>query len=85
MPAGSYTLWTLPKTNGATLIVNKQIGQWGTEYDMSKDLARIPLTMSKLATPADRFTMMIEPGSTGGVIRYMWDDTQFEVPFTVKR
>lgn len=85
VPAGSYTLWTLPKTNGATLIVNKQIGQWGTEYDMSKDLARIPLTMSKLATPADRFTMMIEPGSAGGVIRYMWDDTQFEVPFTVKR
>lgn len=85
VPAGSYTLWTLPTTNGAALIVNRQTGQWGTEYDMSKDLARIPLTMRKLATPADRFTMVIEPASAGGVIRYMWDDTQFEVPFTVKR
>lgn len=85
VPAGSYTLWTLPTMGGATLIVNKQTGQWGTVYDMSKDLARIPLAVSKVPTPADRFTMSIEPGTAGGVLRYMWDDTQFEVPITVKR
>ena len=38
VPAGSYTLWTVPRTKGADLIVNKETGQWGTDYDGSKDL-----------------------------------------------
>ena len=33
VPAGKYTLWTVPHTSGVDLIVNKETGQWGTEYD----------------------------------------------------
>src|SRR5690606_18369866 len=44
IPAGAYTLFTLLKEDGsAELIVNRQIGQWGTQYDASQDFVRIPL------------------------------------------
>src|SRR5580704_1818688 len=42
VPAGTYTLYTLPSASNWLLIINKQTGQWGTEYDQSQDLVRIP-------------------------------------------
>ena len=41
VPAGKVTLYTLPGEDQWKLILNKQTGQWGTEYDQSKDLARV--------------------------------------------
>src|SRR6476620_5460348 len=38
LPAGTYTLWTVPHAGGVDLIVNKQTGQWGTEYRRAQDL-----------------------------------------------
>jgi hypothetical protein len=50
VPAGTYTLFTLPTADGGQLIVNKKTGEWGTEYDAAQDLVRIPLRASALAT-----------------------------------
>ena len=85
VPAGSYTLFTLPSASGAKLIINRQTGQWGTEYDASRDLARVDATVRTAASPTERFTFAIEP-TTGkaGTIRYTWGTTEFAVPFTVK-
>jgi len=87
VPAGSYTLWTIPNGDGtAKLVVNRQVGQWGTEYDATKDLARIDATVTKAPTPSERFTFSVEPNAArnGGMLRYVWGDTQFSVPFTVR-
>src|SRR5437016_4741708 len=46
VPAGKYTLYTLPSEGTWKLIINKQTGQWGTVYDESKDLARVDLKTS---------------------------------------
>jgi hypothetical protein len=93
VPAGAYTLWTLPNEDGtAKLIINKQIGQWGQDYkDMKKvydeanDLARVDLKKEPLDKTADQFTMSVGKDATagGGVIKLMWEDTQYSVPFTV--
>jgi hypothetical protein len=90
IPEGAYTLWTLPNEDGtAKLIVNKQIGQWGVgrgSYDEKQDLLRADLKKEALDKPADQFTMAIEKDpSGGGVIKLMWENTQFSVPFTVKK
>jgi hypothetical protein len=86
IPAGPYTLWTLPKEDGtARLIISKQIGQWGTQYDEQQDLVRIDLKKEMLEKPVDQFTMAIAKDSSGGVIRMMWENMQFSVPFTVKK
>ncbi|HET9985919.1 MAG TPA: DUF2911 domain-containing protein [Longimicrobiales bacterium] len=84
VPPGTYSLFTIPTASGWTLIVNKQHGQWGTEYDAAQDLARIPVTVKPLARPVERFTITIAPSKTGGVLELAWADTQASVPFTVR-
>ena len=59
VPAGMYTLWTVPRANGADLIVNRQTGQWGTEYDGSRDLGMARMKTETLATPVEEFTISI--------------------------
>lgn len=49
VPAGTYTLYTLPDAQNWMLIVNKQTGQWGTVYNEDQDLGRTPLTSNPLA------------------------------------
>jgi hypothetical protein len=90
IPAGAYTLWTLPQEDGtAKLIINKQIGQWGVgpgSYDEKQDLARVDLNKESLDKPVDQFTMAVEKGSSGGgVLKMSWENTQFSVPFTVRK
>lgn len=80
VPAGKYTLWTIPTQNGATLIVNSQTGQWGTDYDSTKDFVRVPLTVSALSEPVERFTISIADGT----MMLDWDRTRFSVPVQVK-
>ncbi len=84
VPAGSYTLWTIPSPTGWKLIVNKQTGQWGTEYRPEHDLARIDMTREPAGMPVERFTIALEPRGAGGAIVMTWDDTRASVPFTVK-
>ena len=90
IPAGAYTLWTLPQEDGtAKLIINKQIGQWGVgpgSYDENQDLARVDLKKESLDKPVDQFTMAVAKNSSGGgVLKLMWEDTQFSVAFTVQK
>jgi DUF2911 family protein len=85
IPAGMYTLWTVPSRAGAwKLVVNKQTGQWGTVYDPSQDLARIDLRTETVATPVEQFTITVQPQADGGVLALAWDRTRAWVPFTVR-
>ena len=60
VPAGSYTLYTLPGSSQWLLLVNKQTGQWGTKYDQSQDLARIPMKSAKLSSPQEKMSITFE-------------------------
>ena len=89
VPAGAYSLFTLPNEDGtAKLIINKQIGQWGVgpgSYDEAQDLARVDLKKDALPTPVDQFTMAVGKNpSGGGVIKLMWESTQYSVAFTAE-
>jgi hypothetical protein len=84
VPAGKYTLWTLPAPTGAKLIINRETGQWGTDYHADKDLARFDLATRQLAPPVDQFVIGVAPQGPGGVLRLAWDDKEYVIPFTVK-
>jgi Protein of unknown function (DUF2911) len=84
VPAGFYTLWTLPSPDGWKLIINSETGQWGTDHKAEKDLFTVAIPVTKLADPVERFTIMVAPSEQGGVINLDWDDTRVMVPFTVK-
>jgi hypothetical protein len=83
VPAGTYTLWSLPTSAGTKLIINRQHGQWGTEYDASQDLARVDLAADRLGAPVELFTIGLEGGPSGGTLSLVWDTTRFSVPFTI--
>ncbi|HTC95024.1 MAG TPA: DUF2911 domain-containing protein [Terriglobales bacterium] len=87
IPAGAYSVYTLPAEDGsAKLIINKQIGQWGTQYDEKQDLARIDLKKDALEAPVDQFTMAVEKNpSGGGALKMMWENTQYSALITVQQ
>lgn len=61
VPAGMYTLWLFPSATQSFLVVNTQTGQWGTAYDSSKDLVRIPLDAHKsLPESEERFRIFVQ-------------------------
>jgi hypothetical protein len=86
VPAGTYTLWTRTAPDGTyQLIINKQFGQGGTEYDRARDLARIPVGESTTAAPVERFTIAIAPqGSASGLLTLTWGSKQLGVPVSAK-
>jgi hypothetical protein len=73
VPAGSYTIFTIPAPSGWTLIVSRKTGEWGTEYDPSADLVRIPMTSSSAARPTERFTIAVTPRGSGSALTMSWD------------
>lgn len=83
LPAGTYTLWTLPAKDGWKLVVNSQTGQWGTEHDAAKDVLTLPLTVTALPDVVERFTIGVDAGADGGTLRLDWDTTRASVAFRV--
>ena len=81
VPAGKYTIYTLPGENNWQLIINKQTGQWGTEYNQAQDLARIPMNVEPLNSPVEQMTFSFEktgPDSANLVLE--WEKTKLIVP-----
>ena len=86
VPRGTYTLWTIPARDAWTLIINRQTGQWGTDYDKTKDVGRTPMKVSTLTTPVEQFTIAIEPARDGsGLLTMRWDTTQASIPIHVEK
>jgi hypothetical protein len=82
---GTFTLYTLPGEKEWKLIVNKQTGQWGTEYDEKQDLGRIPMTVSKTSAPVEQLTLEVADTPAGGELRLSWENTRATAPFTVMK
>ena len=85
VPAGTYTLWTLPHPKGADLIVNKQSGQWGTEYNSSFNLGTAKMDSQQLSSPVEEFTMSIVPvDKQRGTLVIEWGSFRWTAPIEVK-
>lgn len=85
VPAGTYTLYTIPGEKDWKLIINKQTGQWGTQYDQAQDLAPIDMKIEKLSSPVEQLTIAIDRQTGGGLLRIEWEQTRASVPFKIKR
>src|SRR3989454_1031010 len=84
VPAGKYSLWTIPSPGGWKLIVNRNTGQWGTDYDAQYDLARLDMKVEPLPQPVEQFTIAIEPKGKRGVLKLEWEKTRASIPFSAK-
>jgi hypothetical protein len=86
VPKGSYTLWTLPNRDEWLLIVNKQTGQWHTDYRQRYDLGRVKMNLRTISQPVERmkFDLVAQSGNRGA-LTLSWETTEVSVPITVLR
>jgi hypothetical protein len=86
VPKGDYTLYVWVKDpNAWELIINKQTGQWGLEYNARMDLSRVKMTMSK--PPSKVETLKYAFTNLGGdkaKLELAWENHVASVPITVK-
>jgi hypothetical protein len=85
VPAGSYTLFTIPNEDKWTLIINKKTGEWGIPYKYESDeLARVDMEVSKLPSPVEDFTISYEKSGDGCMMHIDWDTTRASVEIKAK-
>ena len=93
IPRGTYTLFSLPTRTGWKLVVSREVNQWGTNYDPSKDLARIDLRQRTLTEPVESLTFWLIPAVENppsktfphGVLRLAWGNTELSTDWRVGR
>ena len=86
VPAGTYTLFTMPGAVAWKLIVNRQTGQWGLEYHADRDLGRVDLKVGKNAEPVEQ--MVIDLEHTKGSMTELhirWADLDLSAPVMVEK
>ncbi|HUQ19334.1 MAG TPA: DUF2911 domain-containing protein [Gemmatimonadaceae bacterium] len=85
LPAGMYTLWTIPHTNGVELIVNKQTGQWGTGYNPANDLGKARMIADTTAAPVEKFSISVVPAVANyGSLVMEWGPFRWTAPIVVQ-
>lgn len=87
VPAGSYTLYSLPTEGDWKLIISKKTGQWGIPYPgEGEDLARIPMKVVRSSKAADPFTISFDKKSDAEAVMHLaWDNTDASVPVKIKK
>ena len=81
VPAGTYTLYSIPGEKEWTIILNTVVNEWGAyNYDETKDVARIIVPVKKSAAPIEAFSMTFLAEENGTKLLMGWDDIYVEVP-----
>ena len=90
--AGDYSLFVLYSRSGWQLIVNRRTGIWGSDYDRTRDVGRIPLTARSLAEPEESLSVYLVPESARpqqgyaelrGILRIKWGRTELTTNWRV--
>lgn len=84
VPAGEYTLFTIPEEDGGILMINRQTGQNGQSYDPERDLGRVPMEVETKDDVTEHFTITVEEQGEGGVLKLIWDRTVYSVDFEIQ-
>src|ERR1700682_1110100 len=85
VPAGKYTIFTVPGEDKWTLIISKKTGEWGTAYPGTEnDLARIDMKVSKTSSPVENFTIAFDQNAKGCTLRMEWENSRASVDITAK-
>jgi len=80
VPAGKYTIFTIPNKDKWVLIVSKKTGEWGIPYPgADMDLVRADMNASSTASPVENFTIAFDKGNKGCTLRIEWENSRATV------
>jgi len=76
VPAGTYTLFTLPSAGEWQFIVSKKTGEWGIPYPEGFDLGRTPMQHAALPAPQEVMSISFEKTTpTSTQLHVKWETT----------
>lgn len=85
VPAGPYTLFTIPNENKWTLIISKKTGEWGIPYPGEQfELTRADMQVSKLDSPLENFTISFDNSGGACTLRMDWETTRASIAISAK-
>lgn len=85
VPAGKYTIYSLPSEGTWKLIISKETGQWGTKYHEDQDLARVDMQKSQLPQPVEQFTISFDKKSDSSADLVLeWENLRLSAPVQAK-
>jgi hypothetical protein len=86
VPAGSYTIFTLPNADKWVLIVSKKTGEWGIPYPgQGEDFARVDMRVSQLPSPVENFTIGFDQTGSTCAMHLDWEQTRASVDISQKK
>jgi hypothetical protein len=86
VPAGTYTLFTVPMEDKWTLVISKKTGEWGVPYPgEGDDFARVDMAASKLGSPMENFTINLSSSGGGCALQMDWESTRASVDLMEKK
>jgi hypothetical protein len=82
IPAGNYTIFTIPNKDKWTLIVNKKTGEWGIPYKYESDeLLRTDMQVSQAGSSVENFNISLDQSGAGCTMNISWETTKASVDF----
>jgi hypothetical protein len=83
---GLYTLWIQHTRTGTWLILNRQIGQWGTVYNAADDIGRVSIELARTPSHVEDFTITVRSlGGGRGAFDFAWGDQSATATFAVRQ
>jgi hypothetical protein len=85
VPKGDYTLYVdISDPANWVLVINKQVGQWGTIYDQHQDLGRVKMSMEKPPALVENLKYTLKASGKKGTLSLAWENLSGSVSFTAK-
>ena len=86
VPAGNYTMFTIPEEHKWTLIISKKTGEWGIPYPGEKsDFVRTEMSVSSVPEHAEDFTIAFDREGDRCTLRLDWETTRASVQISEKK
>ncbi|WP_412465876.1 DUF2911 domain-containing protein [Pedobacter sp. KLB.chiD] len=84
LPAGEYSLFSIPGKNEWTIIFNKTADQWGAyDYKESDDVLRVKVKTIALKDKVETLTMQFSSvNETSAILNMMWENSAYAVNIT---
>ena len=83
VPAGIYTLYTIPTENECVIIINKDRNVWGAyTYNEKNDVARLTVPVTLADEYLEALSMVFTKADNGTVLNLGWDKVRLAIPFT---
>jgi hypothetical protein len=85
LPAGTYTLFSIPDAKDWTIIVNSKLGQWGdTQYDSTFNVASFKIPVAKSENIYEGFTIALDKKTDNELnMNLLWDMVQITIPMWI--